>query len=290
MISGVEAWSIRSLDDTAALRGAVSGMGAVIHLAAHVHQRSIPADGSPEASRFRAVNVEGTHHGTRCRGSRRDSRFVLASSVKVMGEKSHTPFTEDVAPAPADAYGLTKLEAEQMVRDAAARHGFHAPVLRFPLVYGPGMQANALRLFDAVVRRTPLPLGSVQNRRSFLFTGNMAAAILATLESRAGDDIFFVSNGHDLSTPDFVHEIGRALGRAPCLIPVPVGLLRFAGRIGDATAGISPLTATVIDRLVGSLAFDISKLKRLTGYRMPYPVHEGVRITAEWYLHDREPT
>jgi nucleoside-diphosphate-sugar epimerase len=147
------------------------------------------------------------------------------------------------------------------------------------------MKANALRLFDAVARGTPLPLGAVRNRRSFLFTGNLVAALLATLESEAGSGTFFVSDGEDLSTAELAVRIGHALGRPARLVPVPAFALRAAGRAGDVLARVVPwpLTSGTVDRLVGSLSVDSSKLTRATGYRPPYGVDEALRITAEWY-------
>ncbi len=290
LIERVDAWQARGLDDLVALRAAVSGVEAVVHLAAHVHHGSIPADDSSEALRFREVNVQGTRGLLDAAVAAGVRDFVFASSVKAVGEESVTPWTEETPPAPVDAYGRTKLEAERVVRDQAGRHGLHAPVLRLPLVYGPGMKANALRLFDAVARRIPLPLGAVHNLRSFLFTGNLVEAIFATLESERGNDTFFVSDGEEFSTPDFLRAIGQALQRPARLVPVPTVALRAAGRVGDLLTAITPfpLNSAMVERLIGSLAVDISRLKRWTGYRPPYPTHEGLRITAEWYLRERE--
>jgi nucleoside-diphosphate-sugar epimerase len=283
--AGIEPWPIRDLADTARLGPALTGIEAVVHLAAHVHQGSVPADGSAAAAAFRTVNVDGTRTLLEAAMAAGVRDFVFASSVKVVGEGGDTPWTEDTPPAPADAYGVTKLEAERLVRDRAVGHRLHAPVLRLPLVYGPGMKANALRLFDAVARGTPLPLGAVHNRRSLLFVGNLIAAIFATLQSEGGSDTFFVSDAEDVSTPELVRAIARALERPARLVPVPIGLLRTAARTGDLLAGIVPfpLTSAALDRLVGSLAVDSSRLARSTGYRPPYSLTDGLRITAEWY-------
>jgi nucleoside-diphosphate-sugar epimerase len=281
--AGVEPRRAGGLDDAAALAQALAGVEGVVHLAAHVHQRSIPASGGVEAARFHAVNVEGTRTLLDAAIAAGVRDFVLASSIKAVGEGRDAPYTEDTAPAPADAYGVSKLEAERLVRARSDR--LHAPVLRFPLVYGPEMKGNALRFFDAVARGTPLPLGSVRNHRSLLFTGNLVAAMLATLESEAGSDTFFVSDGEDLSTADLALRIGRALGRPARLVPVPTPALRAAGRAGDVLARLVPwpLTSAAVDRLVGSLSVDSTKLTRATGYRPPCGVDEALRITAEWY-------
>jgi UDP-N-acetyl-alpha-D-quinovosamine dehydrogenase len=267
------------LEDSASLRRAVAGVAGVIHLAAHVHGSS--AD--PEA--IGRVNVDATVALLEAAAAAGVRDFLFASSVKAVGESNEAPWTEAATPAPADPYGRSKLEAEGLVREAAARHGLHAPILRLPLVYGPGMKANALRLFQLVDRGVPLPFGSMHNRRSLLFTGNMLAALIATIESPEGSDTFFVSDDEDLSTPRLVTAVARALGRPARLVPVPVGLLRAAGLAGDLVSRLVPfpLTTAAVERLAGSLAVDCSRLKRLTSYAPLYSVAEAMTMTARWY-------
>jgi UDP-N-acetyl-alpha-D-quinovosamine dehydrogenase len=271
----------RGLDDLPALRQAIAGVEGVIHLAARVHMARSPSD----TAAFREVNVEGTRSLLEASVATGVRDFVFVSTVKVMGETSDEPWTESTPPAPADAYGATKLEAERLVREVASRHGLHAPILRPPMVYGPGMRANALRLFQAIDRGLPLPLGGIRNRRSLLYVGNMTAALRATLTTEAGNDTFFVSDSQNISTSELVTAVARALGRPSRLVTVPVFLLRAAGLVGDLLARVRPIpvTSAAIDRLVGSLAVDSSKLARATGYSPPFSVAEGLRITADWY-------
>jgi nucleoside-diphosphate-sugar epimerase len=269
------------LDHTRAVRQAIAGVNGVIHLAARVHVAKSPGD----TEAFRKVNIEGTRCVVEAAVAAGVRDFVFVSTVKVMGETSDEPWTENMPAAPVDPYGATKLEAERVVREFAGRAGLHAPILRPPLVYGPGMRANALRLFQAIDRGLPLPLGGIQNRRSFLYVGNLTAALLATLTSEDGNDTFFVSDAQDLSTSEFATAVARALGRPSRLVRVPVPLLQAAGRIGDllARVGPFPLTSPAVARLVGSLAVDSSKLSRQTGYSPPFSMSEGLRVTAEWY-------
>jgi nucleoside-diphosphate-sugar epimerase len=269
------------LDDVPALRQALAGVDGVIHLAARVHLPKSPGD----TDAFREVNVEGTRSLLAAAVAAGVRDFVFVSTVKVMGETSDEPWTEDMPAVPVDPYGATKLEAEQVVREFSNRAGLHAPILRPPLVYGPGMRANALRLFHAIDRGLPLPLGGIQNRRSFLYVGNLTAALLATLTSDDGNDTFFVSDAQDLSTSELATAVARALGRPSRLVRVPVSLLKAAGRIGDLLARVRPfpLNSAAVARLVGSLAVDSSKLSRQTGYSPPFAMTEGLRVTAEWY-------
>ena len=280
--AGTEAAPVAALTDSAGLQRALEGVTSIIHLAAYVHRARVAHD---EAA-YHEVNVDGTVALLDAGVTAGIRDFVFVSTVKVVGEVSHEPWTEGTPPAPMDPYGRTKLAAEQAVRATAVRHGVHAPILRLPLVYGPGMRANALRLFQLVDGGLPLPLGAVRNERSLLYTGNFVAAVLATVEHEAGDDLFFVSDGPPVATPDLVRAIARALGRPARLVSVPVGLMRMAARMGDPVARVVPalpFTSATLDRVVGSLAVDSSKLSTAVGFRPPYTLDEGLAATAAWY-------
>jgi len=270
--------------DPSGLRAALAGADTVIHLAARVHvTRETVADPSAE---FRRINVAGTEALMREAIACGARRFVLASSIKAVAEAGDRPFTEQSPPAPADPYGRSKLEAETVVRRLAAQQLIQATVLRLPLVYGPGMKGNMLRLFRLVDRGIPLPFRLVHNRRSLVFVGNVAAAVVAALgRSAQGSDIFFVSDGRDVSTPELLRLIGDALGRRVRLVPVPPAAFRIAGRVGDLISGVAPfpIDTPAVDRLIGSLMVDSSALTRATGFRPPYATEEGLRLTADWY-------
>ena len=281
---GVEPASAEGVHDREGLRRALAGADAVVHLAARVHV--MRDDAADPLAEFRAVNVEGTravleeavHAGVR--------RFLFASSVKALGEGGEAVLTDDTPPAPADPYGVSKLEAEAVVRELADAAGVHAPILRFPLVYGPGVGANFLRLLRSVDRGIPLPFGSIRNRRSAVYAGNAAAAVVAALESpAAARETFLVSDGDDHSTPELVRRIARALGRPARLVPIPPVLFAGAGRMGDLLSRVVPVpvTSAMVDRLVGSLAVDPSRFFRLTGFTPPFTVEQGLAATAAWY-------
>lgn len=271
------------LGDREALDRALDGVDAVVHLAARVHVMEETA--ADPLAEFRRTNVEGTRlllERARAAGVR---RFVFLSSVKAMGEANGAPWTEDDPPAPADPYGASKLEAEAVVREAAGS-GLQATALRVPLVYGPGMKGNMLRLFDAVDRGHPLPFGRVRNRRSLLYVGNLVQAVRAVLSLPGpGYRLFLASDGEDVSTPELVRAIAVALGRPARLLPVPSALFRAAGRVGDALGRIAPFPvgSAVVDRLLGSLTVDPGKLFREAGFTPPFTLAEGLAHSAGWY-------
>ncbi|TFG50838.1 MAG: NAD-dependent epimerase/dehydratase family protein, partial [Gemmatimonadales bacterium] len=196
---GVEVRQIPEHPTVSDLQNAFAGATSVVHLAGRAHVMREHTEAPIEA--YRVANVELTRTMLQAAVGAGCSTFVLASSVKAVGERNDTPWNEESPAAPVDPYGVSKLEAEQLVVTEGARLGLRTVVLRFPLIYGPGMRANMLRLFHAVDRGIPLPIGAVANRRSLLFVGNAAASVgLALDRADAGSGLYFVSDGQDLST------------------------------------------------------------------------------------------
>ena len=269
-VAGVERVQVPDPLDRRSVRASVAGIDAIVHLAARVHvMRESAADPLAE---FRRANVEATAILVEEAAAAGVREIVLASTVKAVGEGNSAAWTEEVVPAPTDPYGISKLEAELVVRDAAQRYGMQTCALRLPVVYGPGVKGNMLRLFALVDRGVPLPFGSVANSRSLLYVGNLVAALHSVLEHPPdGAETFFVSDGRDLSLATLIRMIGEALGRPARLLPVPPRLLELA----------LPRAESV--RLIGSLTVDGSRLSGRTGYRAPHSVEQGLRATAEWY-------
>jgi UDP-glucose 4-epimerase len=285
---GAETAIVSDLLDRDAVRGAMEGARAVVHLAARVHVMEESSANPLEA--FRRVNVEGTRIVVEEALRAGVAALVFISSVKAVGEATDVPWTDDVVPAPVDPYGISKLEAERLIRDAALGTSLSVHVLRLPLVYGPGMKGNMRKLFDLVDRGLPLPFGRIENRRALIYCGNVAGAIGTALDRMAAgasepDTPFFISDGHDVSTPALVREIARALGRPARLIPIPPQLIRALGRTGDAIArlGWAPFTSNHAMRLLGSLALDVSRFASVTGFQHPFTMAEGLAATARWY-------
>ncbi len=267
--TGVTSATCADLADRPGLRRALAGVQSVVHLAGRAH--IVGASGRAELEEFRRTNVEGTKVVLEESIAAGVQSFILISSVKAVGEATVAPWTEDVVPAPTSPYGVSKLEAELVVRQVSGEHGIAAPILRLPLVYGPGVKANMLSLFRWIWKGLPLPLGGIQNRRSIVFAGNVAAAIDAVLGG-SSSETFFVSDREDLSTPELARRIGIALGRNARLFAVPALALRIAGRMSGA-----------VRRLTDSLTVDSSKLTRSTGFVPPHTVDQGLRETATWF-------
>ena len=276
---GVEPVLVGDLSDAPDLRGALDGADAVIHLAGRAHvMRETAADAD---AAFHRANVEASRRLARQAAASGVRRLVFVSSVKVNGERTgDRPFAEADPPAPEDAYGRSKWAAEQALREIAAATGLEVVVIRPPLVYGPGVKGNFLRLLRLVATGVPLPLASVRNRRSLVSVWNLCDLIAATAaHPAAAGETFLVSDQRDLSTAELVRAIAAAMGRPARLVPFPPSALRIAGRaLGQAAA---------VERLVGSLQVDSGKATRLLGWVPRVAVDEGLRRTVEWWLATR---
>lgn len=249
----------------------LSGCEAVVHLAARVHV--MDAAGRSDVAGFRRINVLGTEHLARQAARVGARRLVHVSTVKVHGEHSPgRPFTEDDVPRPSDAYALSKWEAEEVLRRVASETGLETVVLRPPLVYGPGVGANFAFLLRAVRSGWPLPFGAVHNRRSLVYVGNLCDAIAHCLgHPAAAGEVFLVDDGAAVSTAGLIRAVAAAVGRTPCLLPVPVALLKFAGRITGRQ--------DVVQRLLGDLEVDGSRIRRACGWRPPTDLAAALRTS-----------
>ncbi len=249
---------------------ALEGVAVVVHSAARVH---VMHDNEFDPlTAFRADNVDVTLNLARQSAAAGVKRFVFISSVKVNGESTQPGrvFTEADAPNPQDAYGQSKHEAEQGLRQLSADTGMEVVIIRPPLVYGPGVKANFAALMRAVQRGWPLPLGAVHNQRSLVALDNLVDFIVTCItHPQAANQTFLVCDGQDLSTTDLVRGMAQAAGMSAHLLPVPVWVLQAGASLlgkGDA-----------VQRLCGNLQVDISKARSLLGWVPPVSVAEGLR-------------
>ena len=256
------------------MQQALQGVQTVIHLAARVHVMSDTA--TDPLGEFRRVNRDWTDRLARAAAGQGVRRFVYLSSIKVNGEQSTTPFTEQDVPNPQDPYGISKWEAEQALAVVSSETGLEAVVIRSPLVYGPGVGGNFLQLLNNLRNGIPLPLAWVDNRRSLIYRENLVDALIHCVQDRrAAGRTYLVSDGEDLSTPDLIRRIARAMKLPARLWPLPLVVLRWLGR----GAGKD----TVIDRLLGSLQVDSSRIRQELGWRTPCSIDQGFEETAAWY-------
>lgn len=253
---------------------ALQGVSAVLHCAARVHVMAEAA--ANPLDEFRRVNVQGTLNLARQAAASGVRRFVFVSSIKVNGEATPTgsSFTADDLPAPLDAYGISKMEAEQGLREIASQTGMEVVIVRPPLVYGPGVKANFAAMMRWLQRGVPLPLGAIHNQRSLVALDNLVDLLVTCItHPAAANQTFLVSDGEDVSTTELLRRMGQAMGKPARLLPVPASWLQLAATLVGKRA--------VAQRLCGSLQVDIEKTRQLLGWSPPLTLDQGLKKAVE---------
>lgn len=250
--------------DAKALLPACCGVETVIHLAAKAHQSGISEE------TFRRVNTDLTIALATAAAKQGVRRFIFLSSIGVHGIKSDTPFTSTDTPKPVEEYAKSKLNAEIALRKISAETGMEVVIVRPPLVFGPDAPGNFGRLLALSKLKIPLPLGAINNQRSFVFVDNLVDLLIHCISHpNAANQIFLVSDDHNVSTSALLVSMIKAQGRKPMLIPIPVSLLQFVASVFGRRH--------LIDRLCDNLTVDISHTKDMLGWRPVVSFAEGIR-------------
>ncbi len=265
--------AVGAIDAVTDWSDALAGVDVVMHLAARVHVMNESA-ADPLAA-FRAMNVDAAVNLARQAARAGVRRFIFLSSIKVNGEETAPgkPFRASDVPHPEDAYGRSKLEAEEALIAIGAETGMEIIIIRPPLVYGPGVKANFASLMKWASKPFPWPFGMVRNRRSLVFVGNLVDFMLVcSVHPAAGNRVFLVSDGVDLSIGELIAKLSSAQGKKALMLPVPPVLLEgLAALLGRRAAA---------RRLLGSLQVDIGETKAATGWSPPYSVERGLEATV----------
>ena len=272
---GVEIVESGTIDSDTDWGATLDGMDAVIHLAARVH---VMEDSEVDPmSLYRKLDVDGTKRLAQTALSNNVRRFLFISSIKVNGEGKLTPYTENNKPLPVGPYGSSKLETERILKNLADKTNLEVVILRPPLVYGPEVKANFLKLIKLVHKRMPLPLATVKNHRSLIYIENLVDAIFTcTIHPNAAGKTFLVSDGQDLSTPDLIKNLASALGKPSRLVPFPPSLLHVLARLTGKSE--------TIRKLADSLIVDSSRIRAELKWVPPFSYETGIKETVKWYL------
>jgi nucleoside-diphosphate-sugar epimerase len=278
---------IGNIDHSTNWTQALKDVDVVIHLAGRVQTKR--NESFNELSQYYSVNVEGTLNLARQAAIAGVSRFIFLSSIKAAGQfnlllsdkSDNSPannFQEfeslhleniDVSSCK-DFYGLSKKIAEDGLWQISSQTGMQVVVVRPPAIYGPQVKGNFSRLIRLLNFKLPIPLGAVNNKRSYIGIDNLLDILIRCVDHpNAAGRTLYVSDGHDLSTPELLRLIAKSMGQPIRLFPFPVRLLRLVGRMIGCLCEV--------DRLVSSSQVDIVATSHLLNWAPSITVEEGVR-------------
>jgi len=263
---------VQSIDGTTDWTKVLKNVETVIHLAARVH---VIKDISLNPYReFHKVNVEGTLNLANQAKTSGVKRFIYISSIKANGENTKDkPFVEKFTSVTQDPYGLSKRTAEESLVQIA---GLEHVIIRPPLIYGPGVKANFRKLIDLVERGRWLPLGGVNNKRSFLGVSNFIDLIIKCIDSpNAANKTFLVSDQDDISTPELISRIAESMDQKAKLFYVPPFLLKLAGILMGKSSQVN--------RLCDSLQVNTSSVTKSLNWKAPFTMQEELREVIKDY-------
>lgn len=262
------------MDSQTDWRAALDGVDVVVHTAARVHVLHEPV--TDPLSEFRHVNIEATVNLADQAADAGVKRIVFLSTIGVLGNYSKTPMNEDRRPSPPNAYSASKKEAEVRLMQVADRRGIEVVIIRPPLVYGPGVKANFLRLMQAVDKGMLLPFGRVRNLRDFISLENLCSLIICCLDHpAAANQTFLVADGEPISTPTLIKKLAALLHKSPRLVPVPRWMLWQGARIASKER--------LYHSICSSLRIDTSRARQMLSWEPVQSLDEGLRQTVEWY-------
>ena len=271
---GVECAVVGEIGPATDWEAALAGVDVVFHLAARAHV--LAAAERASESDFERVNVAGSARLARSAATAGVRRLVYVRTIGVHGDHTEGKALDESSPlAPATAYARSKLRGEEALR-AESRPGCEPAILRPPLVYGAGVPGNLLRLLRLIASGVPLPLASVQNRRSFVAAANLADALLLCGEkAQAAGQLYVVADGEDLSTPELVRALAEGLALPARLWPAPPSALRLAARLAGREA--------LYRQLCGSLQVNAQKLRTALGWRPRVDARSALWDTGRWF-------
>ncbi|MPY01382.1 NAD-dependent epimerase/dehydratase family protein, partial [Salinivibrio sp. VYel4] len=263
-------YTVDSIDGNTDWSGAFDGMDIVIHLAGLAHVLNNKDKGSLDE--YREVNTCGTINLARQAAKSGVKRFIFVSSIGVNGPLTiDSPFTSDMKAKPHNLYAQSKYEAEIGLKRIAEKKGLELVIIRPTLVYGPNAPGN-FGMLSKLVKKLPfLPFGLANNRRDFISVQNLADLLFTcATHPKAAGHTFLASDSETVSIKQFTNAIAKGLGKKTFQLPVPVALMRLAGKL----VGKSDM----IEQLYGNLEVDSSNIKEVLGWTPPYTMDQSMAL------------
>lgn len=260
-------FSVGDFNESTNFSDALNDIDTVIHLAARAHIANECTSNSLDE--YRKCNTKATLKLAKQSAEAGVRRFIFISSIGVNGVSNEQPFTAFDTPKLTDNYAISKYEAEIGLKEISETTGMEFVIIRPPLVYGYAAPGNLGTLLRVAEKNFSLPLGAINNQRSFVSIHNLIDLITTCItHPNAANQVFLVSDDENISTSNFLKKLTLAAGNKPRLLPVPVLILKIlASMIGKKA---------VVERFSSSLTIDIEHTKSTLNWRPPISLEQGI--------------
>jgi dihydroflavonol-4-reductase len=251
------------------------------HIPAVYRQAGLPR------STYRTINATAVGELIEAAAAAGARRLVHCSTVGVHGDIEHPPANEDAPLRPGDIYQKTKVEGEQVARDAGRRTGLAVTIGRPSGIYGPG-DRRLLKLFKGIARRRFVVLGSGDIFYHLTYIDDLIEGFRLCGEVPAAANRTYILAGAEVTTlNELIRKIAHHAHVAPPSVKLPVWPFWMAGAACEALfvpLGIEPpLYRRRVDFFTKSRAFDISRARAELGFTPRVGLDEGIRRTLAWY-------
>ena len=249
----------------------LSNVDAIVHLAGKAHEMKKIDD-----EIYFNVNYELTKQLADKAVKQKTALFIYVSTVKVYGDDTEEVLDESSECIPTDAYGKSKLKAENYLQSINSSD-IKIAIVRPPLVYGPEVKGNMIRLLQLAQKKIPLPFGNTGNKRSMVFIDNLIELINTIIFQKA-EGIFIPGDNAPISTDEMIGLMRKHMGAKKNLISIP----RF---IRNTLRRIKP---SLYKRLYGSFIIDNSNTNLRLNFTPPYSTEYGVQQMVHWFMNKKE--
>jgi UDP-glucose 4-epimerase len=249
----------------------LKNVDAIIHLAGKAHQMQPIAD-----EVYFEVNYELTKNLAIAAKKQGVKHFIYISSTKVYGDEITEPVSEYSKCVPTDAYGASKLKAEQFLRGLESLD-FKIAIIRPPLVYGPQVKGNMIKLLQLAKKKYPLPFRNIKNARSMVYVDNLIE-LINTIIIKEARGIYIAGDGLPVSTTELVMLIRKHMGyHRYSLFSIPILVRKMIHKIKPA----------LFARLFGSFVADNTNSNNKLNFMPPYSTSQGIAETVKWYIQKK---
>ena len=267
--------------DPAALAAATADVDVVYHIAAMYRQAGLPDE------TYRAVNATAVREIVEAAARAGVTRVVHCSTVGVHGDIAHPPANEDATLDPGDIYQVTKLEGENLAREAGTRLGIEVTIVRPTGIYGPG-DRRLLKLFRGVARRRWVTLGPGDIYYHLTFIDDLVDGFhLCATHPAAANRTYILAGGEVTTLNALVALVAEGAGVPAPALHLPVWPFHAAGAACEAICaplGLEPpIYRRRVDFFTKSRAFDITRARTEIGFAPRVGLREGILRTLNWY-------